>query len=401
MPCSRMRSSAIPMAKRSSAAMRVLPTGASIGWCRRCAGGLAKRGVGRGDRVALLLGNDVAFPGRPVRRLRLGAIAVPISIREQTPGLAYMLAHCGAKVLVHDADLADRLPSSHATPALAHRIGVTPGGASAGLADLLDASRTVIEPAAVDEEDTAVILYTSGTTGRPKGAMLTHLGICHSALHYECCMGLDSARPSRGRRADEPRHRRHRPDRRHGARRRHPHRHAHVQGGRVPRAGRARAHDAHPPGAGDVQSLPARAALRGGGSRRLAPRRLRRRADADRHHRAPREPAAAAATDERLRRDRDDLARDPDAADRDGRAARQRRPRRSLRRDTGDGRGRPRGAARSGRRDLAARTDGRQRLLERSRRRRPRASLPATGARATSARSTPRATCACSTARRT
>ena len=79
----------------------------------------------------MLLGNDVAFPAVLFAVLRLGAIAVPISIREQTPGLAYMLEHCGAKVLVHDADLADRLPASHATPALAHRIGVTPGGASA------------------------------------------------------------------------------------------------------------------------------------------------------------------------------------------------------------------------------------------------------------------------------
>ena len=368
------------------------------------AGGLAKRGVGHGDRVALLLGNDVAFPVVLFAALRLGAIAVPISIREQTPGLAYMLEHCGAKVLVHDADLADRLPASHATPALAHRIGVTPGGASAGLADLLDASRTVIEPAAVDEEDTAVILYTSGTTGRPKGAMLTHLGICHSAMHYECCMGLDArdravvAVPmshvtgvialiaamvrAAGTLIVMP----------------------HVQGGRVPRAGRARAHDAHAAGAGDVQSVPARAATsRRRDLSRLAPRRLRRRADADRRpSSALARAAAAAAADERLRRDRDDLARDPDAADRDGRAARQRRPGRALRRDTGDGRRRPRGAARARR----ARSGSRgpmvvPRLLGRPGGDAPRASSPATGARATSAPSTPRATCASSTARRT
>lgn len=157
----------------------------------KCAAGLAERGVARGDRVALLLGNDIAFPAVLFAALRLGAIAVPISIREQTPGLAYMLEHCGAKVLLHDADLAERLPPPSATPALAHRVAVIPGEASAGLDGLLGADGREMRPVAVDEEDTAVILYTSGTTGRPKGAMLTHLGICHSALHYECCMGLD------------------------------------------------------------------------------------------------------------------------------------------------------------------------------------------------------------------
>ncbi|MGE0852770.1 MAG: class I adenylate-forming enzyme family protein [Hyphomicrobiaceae bacterium] len=156
----------------------------------QCAGGLDALGVGRGDRVALLLGNDVAFPVVLFAALRLGAIAVPISIREQTPGLAYMLEHCGAKVLVHDADLADRLPPQHAVPALAHRIAVQPGAARGGLDGLLAFGPSAAGTAPVGEEDTAVILYTSGTTGRPKGAMLTHLGICHSALHYKHCMGL-------------------------------------------------------------------------------------------------------------------------------------------------------------------------------------------------------------------
>jgi long-chain acyl-CoA synthetase len=143
-----------------------------------------------GDRVALLLGNGSAVPVVLFAALRLGAIAVPIGIREQTPGLAYMLGHCGAKVLVHDADLGDRLPPAPDVPQLAHRLAVTPG-ARCGELGVLAGSSAVRQPVDRDEEDTAVILYTSGTTGRPKGAMLTNLGICHSALHYQHCMALD------------------------------------------------------------------------------------------------------------------------------------------------------------------------------------------------------------------
>ena len=82
------------------------------GWART----LQELGVGRGDRVAMLLGNGIAFPAVLFAALRLGAIAVPISIREQTPGLTYMLAHCGAKILVHETELAARLPDASATP---------------------------------------------------------------------------------------------------------------------------------------------------------------------------------------------------------------------------------------------------------------------------------------------
>ena len=155
----------------------------------RCAAGLRARGIAKGDRVALLLANGVAFPVVLFATLRLGAIAVPMSTREQTPGLAYMLAHCGAKALVHDADLADRLPEPRATPALLQRVAVTTDEDCGGLQALLE-DGSLGEPADAGEEDTAVILYTSGTTGRPKGAMLTNLGICHSAMHYQCCMGL-------------------------------------------------------------------------------------------------------------------------------------------------------------------------------------------------------------------
>jgi long-chain acyl-CoA synthetase len=137
----------------------------------RCAAGLVAHGISRGDRVALLLGNGIAFPVTMFAALRLGAIAVPLTIREQSQGLAYMLGHSGAKLLVHDAALAARLPEPAATPALVHRIALEPGPYSA--IPLL-APPVGATPAVVQEEDAAIILYTSGTTGRPKGAVLTH-----------------------------------------------------------------------------------------------------------------------------------------------------------------------------------------------------------------------------------
>ena len=86
---------------------------------------LEELGVARSVRVAMLLGNGIAFPAVLFAIQRLGAIAVPINVREQTPGLAYMLAHCGAEVLMHEADLASRLPASSETPQLRHRIEIS------------------------------------------------------------------------------------------------------------------------------------------------------------------------------------------------------------------------------------------------------------------------------------
>jgi len=156
----------------------------------QCAAGLEAAGIGKGDRVAILLGNGLPFPVVLFAALRIGAIAVPLGLREQTAGLTYMLAHSGAKLLVYDAGLANRLPASAETPTLAHRIAVE---AEAPYTALPLLAKSDIAPATLRPEDTAIILYTSGTTGRPKGAMLTHLGICHSVLHYECCMGLTAS----------------------------------------------------------------------------------------------------------------------------------------------------------------------------------------------------------------
>ena len=157
----------------------------------RLAGGLAQRGIVAGDRVALLIGNRTEFVTTLFAVARLGAIAVPLSTREQTPGLAYMLNDCTAAAVVHDAELGQRLPAAADVPALRLRVAI---GACAGSEEFQAVlSRSGWMAAApVQEEDVAAIMYTSGTTGNPKGATLTHLGIVHSVMHYQIGMGLSA-----------------------------------------------------------------------------------------------------------------------------------------------------------------------------------------------------------------
>ncbi|MCM5570024.1 AMP-binding protein [Burkholderiaceae bacterium FT117] len=170
----------------------------------RVAGGLAARGIGRGDRVALFVSNRPEFVIALFAVQRLGAITVPIGAREQRDGLRWILGHCGARAIFHDAELAHRLPLPAELPQLAFRVACPPpeslpvegpDAAEPGQPDSLPfaelaAGAPLREAAEVGEEDPAVILYTSGTTGRPKGAMLTHLNVVHSCLHFVSCMGL-------------------------------------------------------------------------------------------------------------------------------------------------------------------------------------------------------------------
>ncbi len=153
------------------------------------AGGLAQKGVGAGDRVALLLGNGVEFVEASFAIAQLGAIIVPVSTRDQRPGIAHILNDCGAALLIYDAAMAERLPDAAEVPALRERIAVGAASGPTSFSTLLQAEPER-QVAAVFEEETAAILYTSGTTGKPKGAMLTHMNIVHSAMHYQFALGL-------------------------------------------------------------------------------------------------------------------------------------------------------------------------------------------------------------------
>lgn len=152
------------------------------------AAGLAAMGVAKGDRVALLVGNRAEFVVALYAVARLGAIAVPMSTREQAPGIAYILNHSGARLLISEQSLGDRLPAPAEMPHIASHIVVAPDDGAPVFATLR--SRAPVPSADIDEEDVAAILYTSGTTGKPKGAMVAHVNIVHAALIYEHCMAL-------------------------------------------------------------------------------------------------------------------------------------------------------------------------------------------------------------------
>jgi long-chain acyl-CoA synthetase len=155
----------------------------------RVAGGLKALGVETGDRVAMVIGNSVEFVVAMFAIARLGAVSVPLNIRHQLAENQHILADCEATVVVHEHDLYDRVPAPGTLPGLKHAIALRRDGAAPPFAHLLQ-TLPVTKAVEVEEEDTATILYTSGTTGRPKGAMLTHFSVIHSVIHYQWVMEL-------------------------------------------------------------------------------------------------------------------------------------------------------------------------------------------------------------------
>ncbi|WP_169984876.1 long-chain fatty acid--CoA ligase [Microbispora sp. H10836] len=158
----------------------------------RLASRLREAGVRAGDRVAYLGPNHVAFAETMFAAHALGAIFVPLNFRLAAPEIAYMLADSGASVLVYAPECAAVVreipgpPVPHTVVALE-----SPAEGERHYETWLSQGDPTPVDTAVTLDDVALILYTSGTTGRPKGAMLTHANLAWNCFHM--LIGVDVA----------------------------------------------------------------------------------------------------------------------------------------------------------------------------------------------------------------
>ncbi len=173
------------------------------GWANQIANGLTASGIRRGDHVALLCPNLPYFPAVYFGILKTGATVVPLNVLLKPREIAYHLRDSDAKVLfcfegTPELPMAEAAKAAIAVVPSCRTLIVLPHPASTTAPDsdvMMLAQATAGQPAtfetvATDPNDTAVILYTSGTTGQPKGAELTHLNMTiNGMVSAELCAG--------------------------------------------------------------------------------------------------------------------------------------------------------------------------------------------------------------------
>lgn len=139
---------------------------------------LAKRGVGRGDRVAVVVPQKPANPLTHLACWKLGAISLPLSVLFGDDALRYRLRDSQAATVVADASVLDTVEAVREDcPDLEHVVAVDADETDADIEQfeqLRAGQNTTFEIADTDQQTPAVIIYTSGSTGPPKGVLHTH-----------------------------------------------------------------------------------------------------------------------------------------------------------------------------------------------------------------------------------
>ena len=151
---------------------------------RRTAGWLAARGIGRSDVVAVLMKNSAAFLELVFAASHIGAVFLPINYRLSADEVGYIVGNSGARLLIADEELASIAAGGAPVVLLGD-------AAQASITNLApDAAPAAMQP--VQPGDLMRLMYTSGTTDRPKGVMLTYENIFWKSADQTVALGLNA-----------------------------------------------------------------------------------------------------------------------------------------------------------------------------------------------------------------
>jgi long-chain acyl-CoA synthetase len=157
----------------------------------RLAHALGKLGVSAGDRVVVMLPNCPEVLQAYAATLKLGAVVVPVVFLLSPDEVRHILADAEAKVVITSPELAAKVEDWPGTTIL---VGSGGGPGAIGFEELVAGERDAFTTVARDEKDLAVILYTAGTTGRPKGVALSHDNLACNARSVASLYELDRER---------------------------------------------------------------------------------------------------------------------------------------------------------------------------------------------------------------
>jgi steroid-24-oyl-CoA synthetase len=149
---------------------------------------LQAAGIGKGDRVALAMRNYPEWMAAFIAVTAIGAVVVPINSWGQPAEIAYMVEDAGAKLVICDQQRHDGVAHLIQEKGIRGLIArptdpQDPNGLQAFVADF---SGKAPQPVDIAGDDLALIMYTSGTSGKPKGAASTHRAICQAVFNMEC-----------------------------------------------------------------------------------------------------------------------------------------------------------------------------------------------------------------------
>ena len=152
----------------------------TYGWLRdtsnRLANALRAHGISRGDRVSILLPQSPEVAAIHIAIYKLGAVALPLAVLFGVDALSYRLENSGAKALITNAWGVEQIAEvRNELPALKLVLSLDgPGDGARGFADELSRASSDFAPVDTSPDDPAMMVYTSGTTGQPKGALHGH-----------------------------------------------------------------------------------------------------------------------------------------------------------------------------------------------------------------------------------